>query len=265
MTETRKSKRLQLLDRGITKEVRMNESVNYLDYANSPLMWAAAALAVAVVVFQSILFMKRSMKAASESALTTDQVHKAIKSSVISSIGPSVVILVTMISLLVTMGAPVAWMRLSFIGSVNYEAMAAGFGAQAMGKTLQTMDTMAFACGVWTMVCGSLGWLIFTFLFCDKMDKVNHLMSKGNAKMVPIISAGAMLGAFANLASGNFFTAEGSLTFTNAPAIATIAGCVIMMILVKLSRARDIGWLREWAFAIAMFSGMFIGYAVSVI
>lgn len=39
-------------------------------------------------------------------------------------------------------------MRLSFIGSVNYEAMAAGFGAQAMGKTLQTMDTMAFACGV---------------------------------------------------------------------------------------------------------------------
>lgn len=60
----------------------------------------------------------------------------------ISSIGPSVVILVTMISLLVTMGAPVAWMRLSFIGSVNYEAMAAGFGAQAMGKTLQTMDTM---------------------------------------------------------------------------------------------------------------------------
>lgn len=138
MTETRKSKRLQLLERGITKEVRMNESVNYLDYANSPLMWAAAALAVAVVVFQSILFMKRSMKAASESALTTDQVHKAIKSSVISSIGPSVVILVTMISLLVTMGAPVAWMRLSFIGSVNYEAMAAGFGAQAMGKTLQT-------------------------------------------------------------------------------------------------------------------------------
>ena len=126
-------------------------------------------------------------------------------------------------------------------------------------------SNMRVPCSSVAQVCGSLGWLIFTFLFCDKMDKVNHLMSKGNAKMVPIISAGAMLGAFANLASGNFFTAEGSLTFTNAPAIATIAGCVIMMVLVKLSRARDIAWLREWAFAIAMFSGMFIGYAVSVI
>ncbi|MFQ8729690.1 MAG: DUF5058 family protein [Enterocloster bolteae] len=66
---------------------------------------------------------------------------------------------------------------------------------------------------VWTTAAPvrGLGWT-FTFLFCDKMDKVNHLMSKGNAKMVPIISAGAMPGAFANLASGNFFTAEGSST-----------------------------------------------------
>lgn len=243
----------------------MKESVNYLNYANSPLMWGAAALAVAVVVFQSVLFMRRSIKAAGESALTTDQVNRAVKSSIISSIGPSVVILVTMISLLVTMGAPVAWMRLSFIGSVNYEAMAAGFGAQAMGKTLQNLDSMAFACGIWTMVCGSLGWLIFTFLFCDKMDRVNHLMSKGNSKMVPIISAGAMLGAFANLASGSFFTETGSLSFISPSAAATISGCVLMAVLVRLSRAKNIGWLKEWAFAISMFSGMVIGYAVRII
>ena len=58
------------------------------------------------------------------------------------------VVLVTMISLIVSMGAPVSWMRLSFIGSVNYEAMAAGFGAQAMGATLENLTPVAFACGV---------------------------------------------------------------------------------------------------------------------
>ena len=31
----------------------MKESVNYLDLANSPLMWVAAAIAVGIVVFQS--------------------------------------------------------------------------------------------------------------------------------------------------------------------------------------------------------------------
>ncbi|MCI6275857.1 MAG: DUF5058 family protein [Clostridium sp.] len=238
----------------------MNENVNYLDLANSPLMWLAAGLAVAVVVFQSVLFFRKSLTAAKELGIEKEQVNKAIKSSAIASIGPSIVILVTMISLIVSMGAPISWMRLSFIGSVNYEAMAAGFGAQAMGTTLENLTPIAFACGVWVMICGSLGWLIFTFLFTDKMNKVNNLMSKGNAKMVPIISAGAMLGAFANLASGNFFSAEGNFAFGGAPAVATVVGCLLMMALTKLSKDKGIAWLREWAFAIAMFTGMFVGH-----
>lgn len=243
----------------------MNKSSNYMDIANSPVMWVAAAIAVSVVVFQSILFLKKSRAAAKEVGISKEQVGRAIKSSIISSIGPSFVILVTMISLIVSMGAPVSWMRLSFIGSVNYEAMAAGFGAQAMGTTLEHLNPTAFACGVWVMTCGSLGWLIFTLLFTDKMDKVNHLLSRGNAKMVPLISAGAMLGAFANLASGNFFSAEGHFVFGGAPAIATIVGCVIMMILSKTAKTKNINWLKEWAFAISMFSGMLVGYACNMV
>lgn len=242
----------------------MEKNVNYLELANSPLMWLAAAGAVAVVIFQSVLFFRKSLKAAKEVGLSDEQVKIAIKSSAISSIGPSAVILVTMISLIVSMGAPISWMRLSLVGSVNYEAMAAGFGAQAMGTTLENLDPMAFACGIWVMICGSLGWLIFTFLFTDKMEKVNHLISSGNSKMVPIISAGAMLGAFANLASGNFFNAEGQFAFGGAPAVATIAGCVLMMILSKTAKEKNVSWLREWAFAIAMFTGMFIGYIWNV-
>lgn len=240
----------------------MKEATNYLELANSPLMWLGATIAVAVVVFQSVLFFRKSLKAADELGISKTQVNMAIKSSAISSIGPSIVILVTMISLLVSMGAPVAWMRLSFIGSVNYEAMAAGFGAQAMGTTLDNLNPIAFACGVWTMILGSLGWLIFTLLFTDKMGKVNHLMSKGNVKMVPIISSGAMLGAFANLAVGNFFTAEGGLTFGSPQSVATVAGCGCMMVLSKVARDKQVQWLKEWAFAISMFIGMLIGYIV---
>lgn len=236
----------------------MNE-VNYLELANSPIMWIAAALAISMVLLQSMVFFKKSLTAAKEEGISDKQVKTAIKSSAVASIGPAVVILVTMISLIVSMGAPVSWMRLSFIGSVNYEAMAAGFGAQAMGTTLENLNPMAFACGVWVMCCGSMGWLIFTFLFTHKMDKVNHLLSRGSQKMVPIISAGAMLGAFANLASGNFFNAEGGFAIGSAPSIATIAGCVLMMVLSKTAKTKNIGWLREWAFAIALFTGMIIG------
>lgn len=120
----------------------MNESVNYLDLANSPLMWLGAAVAVGIVVFQSVLFFRKSLVAAKEAGISQEQINSAIKSSAISSIGPAVVILVTMISLIVSMGAPVSWMRLSFIGSVNYEAMAAGFGAQAMATSLENLEAV---------------------------------------------------------------------------------------------------------------------------
>ncbi|MGL5753933.1 MAG: DUF5058 family protein [Paraclostridium sp.] len=233
---------------------------DYLKMANHPLMWLAAGLAVTVVIVQSIVFFRKSLVAAKEMGIQDKQVKAAIKSSAISSIGPSIVILVGMISLLVSMGGPISWMRLSFIGSVNYELMAAGFGAEAMGAKLGAgMDPMVFACAVWVMVLGSLGWLVFTLLFTDKMDKVNHLLSSGNEKLVPIISACAMLGAFAYLASGNFITGEGSVTFTSPAAVATIIGCVVMMGLSKIAKDKNIQWIKEWALSISMFSGMIIG------
>ena len=87
----------------------MKGNVNYLELANSPLMWVSAAIAVGIVVFQSVLFFRKSLKAAKEIGIEQEKINMAIKSSAISSIGPSIVILVTMISLIVSMGAPVSW------------------------------------------------------------------------------------------------------------------------------------------------------------
>ena len=41
----------------------MKGNVNYLELANSPLMWVGAAIAVGIVVFQSVLFFRKSLKA----------------------------------------------------------------------------------------------------------------------------------------------------------------------------------------------------------
>lgn len=44
----------------------MKGNVNYLELANSPLMWVSAAIAVGIVVFQSVLFFRKSLKAAKD-------------------------------------------------------------------------------------------------------------------------------------------------------------------------------------------------------
>ena len=70
-----------------------------------------------------------------------------MKSNFITSIGLSLVIITGLLSLLVTVGGPMAWMRLSYIGFVMFELMAAGFATEAMGVQMgmDTMTEMAFA------------------------------------------------------------------------------------------------------------------------
>ena len=100
-----------------------------------------------------------------------------------------------MIALLVSLGGPIAWMRLSFIGSAMYEMMAAGFGTQAVGVTLgkDPMTGIAFANAVWTMTLGALGWIVFATVSADKMEKVQNKFSGNDTKLMGVIASGAIL------------------------------------------------------------------------
>lgn len=227
--------------------------MDYLQIANSLPMWIAAGLAIGLVLFQSIIFAKKSYETGKEIGLTEVQMKSAMKSSFITSLGPSLIILTGLLSLLVTVGGPMAWMRLSFIGSVMFELMAVGIGTEAVGVTMgvDQMTNIAFANAVWTMILGSIGWILFSTITADKMDKVQTKFSKGDSGFIKIISIAAMLGSFGSLVSGH-------LIAMNKNTIAALGGGAIMLILSPIADKKNIKWLKEWAMAIALFGGMII-------
>lgn len=227
--------------------------MDYLEIANSLPMWIAAGLAVGLVLFQAITFAKKSYSTGKEIGLTEGQMKSAMKSSFITSLGPSFIILTGLLSLLVTVGGPMAWMRLSFIGSVMFELMSVGFGTEAVGVKMgiDPMTNVAFANAVWTMILGSIGWIVVSTLTADKMEKVQNKVSKGDSGLIKIISVAAMLGSFGSLVSGH-------LVAMNKNTIAALAGGAIMLIVSPLADKKDIKWLKEWAMAIALFGGMLV-------
>ena len=77
-----------------------------LQIANSLPMWIACGVAVVLVIVQALIFIKKAIDAAPHVGVTKEQVNKAIKSSALTSIGPSIVVLSGMLSLLVTVGGP---------------------------------------------------------------------------------------------------------------------------------------------------------------
>ena len=174
--------------------------------ANSIPMWLACALPVAFVILQAVLFARGAYKSGKKLGLNDKQMKKAMKSSAVTSIGPSIVVLSAMLSLLVSVGGPIGWMRLSMIGSVMFESIAAGLGTSAVGVQLGT-DTLtpeALGMAVWTMILCSIGWALFATFSANKMDKIEKKVSRGNTGTLTTIASCAIIGVFSAMCGKPF-------------------------------------------------------------
>ena len=224
-----------------------------LQIANSLPMWLACGVAVVLVIAQALIFIKKAMDAAPKVGLTKEEVNKAVKSSALTSIGPSIVVLSGMLSLLVTVGGPMAWMRLSFIGSVMFESIAAGIGTGSVGVQLgvDELTPLALTMAVWTMIIGSVGWIIFSTFAADKMDKIQAKLAGSNPAGLTIISSGAIIGVFAAMVGQK-------LVALDKNALATVLGAALMFVMMQLTKSEKYAKLREWNLTIAILVAMII-------
>lgn len=226
----------------------------YSKLANSFVMWLACAPGVFWVIFQSVLFFRRSRKDSLRMGISSKQVNSAIRSAAISSVGPCFVMITAMLTLMLYVGAPFAWLRTDFIGSVVSETTWATLTAQGMGLTLGTselnVDFLAASTIVNTLCC--LPWVLFAAFFADKMEKVNSVMSGGRAVLVPVVGAGAALGCYSSLVM--------DYTIPLGPGTrAVLASGAVMVILMYYNKKAKKQWLKEWCLTICMIAGMVAG------
>ncbi|MBX0325884.1 DUF5058 family protein [Halomicroarcula sp. F13] len=231
----------------------------YMDVANSRWLWLSTLPVVSVVLLQAAIFLRRAWNDGKEMGLSEEKLKTGFKTGLISAIGPSVAVLAGMLALIATVGGPVAWMRLSVIGSVAFELPAAELGLSQFGYSLgdEGITETAYATAVWSMTLGGTGWLLVSAFGTRHMEKVRTKISNGNEKLIPIISAAAMLGAFAYFLSGE-------VTAGTPETGAVAVGGLAMLALLHLADSRDIQWLREWALGAAMLVGLLVGVVIQV-
>ena len=235
-----------------------------LQIANSLPMWVACGLAVSLVVVQAAIFAKGAYSAGKKMGLTDKQMKSAIKSSAITSIGPSIVILSGMLSLLISVGGPMAWMRLSLIGSVMFESIAAGIGTSSVGVQLgaDTLTLEALTMAVWAMILGSVGWVIFATFAADKMEKVQDKLAGGDPKKLMTIATAAIIGAFSAMSAQHITKVvsfgEGIKIGYHPNALACVLGAILMGVLMTVSEKKNIKWLKEWNLTFAIIGALLI-------
>lgn len=106
---------------------------------NHPILFVLVGIIISVVLAQSIFFLVKSVRRAKAIKMDAKVVKKTIITAAIFTIAPAISIVITVIALSQSLGIALPWLRLSVVGSLSYEAIAASQAASGMGKTLAAL------------------------------------------------------------------------------------------------------------------------------
>lgn len=109
---------------------------------NHPILFLMVGFLVAVVLAQSVYFLVKALKRSKQLGMDPAKIRKAIKTAALFTIAPAVSIVISVIALSKSLGLPLPWLRLSVVGSLSYEAIAAENAVSAMGLTLGKIDSL---------------------------------------------------------------------------------------------------------------------------
>ena len=107
---------------------------------NHWLLFIIVGVIVFAVLGQSIYFLVKSIRRAKAINIDMSKIKKTIKTATIFTIAPAIAIVITVASLSQALGIALPWLRLSVVGSLSYEAIAAQNAAAGMGTTLGALS-----------------------------------------------------------------------------------------------------------------------------
>ena len=166
--------------------------------ANSPLLYALIVVGLGIIIAYAIMSVKKASARCAELGIGSDVIKNVVKSTVVSSIVPSLAILLGFITLTVSLGAALPWWRLSVIGSLSYEAMAASYAANGLGVQLSdvlTSDATVFGAIMIVMSIGICTGPIMVTLFAKKYSTgiMQAKTGKSEFGQIMVLHAGNVL------------------------------------------------------------------------
>ena len=237
---------------------------DYLSVANSPILYIGVAALLAVVTWQAVVYIRRTLRRAEELNIPKEKLKRAMRTSALVSIVPSIAIVVALLTLAPVIGTPVSWGRLSIIGSLSYELMAANIGAEAAGAALggANYSATAFLTSVTTMTIGSFAMLGITILgFKKYKDRLNRSLDKGGKKednpWARVLLAALIVSLYARFLSEP--VARGGIMLITMLVSAVCA--FLLGLLVK--KVRSLKWMTDFVMSISMIAGMVAAVLVS--
>jgi hypothetical protein len=227
--------------------------VKFFDVANGGLLFVLVGAGIAYVMLQCVLFLRMSLKRARELGIEKKVISNTIKSSAVFTIAPSIAVALGLAVLAPSLGIPWPWLRLSVIGSVSYELMAANMASSALGfaKLADVAKAGAAPLGaiMYAMTGGLAGAMILDIIFIKKVDSLAVKM-KAKAGDFGTVAIGVLYFAVLAVFVVPFF-GQGVV------AVATfVTSIVLTLFQAFVAKKFKIAWLGNFILAFSLILGM---------
>jgi uncharacterized membrane protein YhdT len=236
-------------------------------HVNHPILFILTGILVTVVLGQSVYFLVKAMRRSREIGMDQSKIKKTIQTAAIFTIAPAVSIVISVIALSKSLGIPLPWLRLSVVGSLSYEAIAAENAVSAMGLSLGKITNLTAQQFVNITLVMTISILVGIWLVPAIGKKLLSGMSNlgakdakwadifQNAMFIGMISA--FLGYVFCDISRLWAPVEGySPTSGLVPVCTMGVSAVVMVILGLLMRKPKLKWLGDYALPISLVLGM---------
>lgn len=233
------------------------------DFKESGFMYAMAAFIIGFIVVESVFFMVKAWKRARQLGISKDTLKNTVISAALFTIAPAISILATVLVLSSALGIVLPWIRLSVIGNLAYETVAASTMLEQFGSNIniEVTDPKQFSAVMWVMTVGTTFALFLVPIFCKFIQKkIGGVVSKSekNSKLADNVSAAAFIGIIAAfiVVSINGKSADGSSDAGFMSIATLVSAMVIMIILESLCHKFNLKKLEMFALPISIFAAM---------
>ena len=224
--------------------------MNLEEAKSSVLLFAMVGFVLLVVLFMTILFAIKSWNQARRLGYTKDNLFRVAKSTIAASIVPSLAIVIGLFTLAATLGNAWPWLRLSVMGALTYEIMAAEMAASSMETTLaQLTSVKEFVNVILVMSVGVISGTIVLVIFGEKVHKGAIKLGENKHSFGMVALELFMIGLLAT-----FLPVV--LTQGLVALLTFVTSLLITVVLGLLMKKYNIKWLKDFILAIALLVGM---------
>lgn len=245
----------------------------YLNAVNAPVFYLIVAGVLTFITIMCVLFLMKSYKTGLQIGMDEKVLKKTIVSSAMFTLLPSISILLGVIALSGTLGVPFSWLRLSVIGSLQYELNVAEIAAQSAGLaglSLNELTVEAFVTIALVMTFGILGGIVCCIFFLKGYSKKLQAKPKQeNTESKPNFGAHATTAMFIGLCAafigsyiGKCFP-QGGADFM--PLLVALAAAAVMGVFEYFINKKNMNALENFSLAASMLAAMAFAVIVNLL